>query len=172
MRNLISMSSVLLVVLLGSCGIYSFKGSIPDHLNNVEIRTFDNRTTEFAVENDVEEALVERLLNERLLSLSTTTNPDSYIEGSIDRIHDRASNWDENENVLEFRLNFSGKVTWYDQTRGQVLFEKTYNVFGTYFSDTKNASLADSDQRDRDLAYEQGIEELMDFIIESMTEEW
>ena len=160
------------ILVLAGCGIYSFRGSIPDHLSDIEIRTFENRTTEFAVESDVEEALTERMLNERLLPLATTNEPDSYLEGTIERITDKPSNWDENENVLEFRLEFAGQVVWYDQQRGQELYSKRYTVFGTYFSDTKNAGLADSDQRTRETAYDQGIEELIDFIIESMTEEW
>ena len=49
-----------------SCGIYSFRGSLPDHLEDIQIRSFDNRTTEFAVDVDIEEALVQRMQSERL----------------------------------------------------------------------------------------------------------
>ena len=94
------------VLLLTSCGIYSFKGSIPDHLHDLELVTFKNLTTEFAVETDIEEALTERMLNEQLLPLTAKETPDSRIEGKINSITDKPNSFDENENILEYRLEF------------------------------------------------------------------
>ena len=162
----------LLALLLFGCGIYSFRGSIPDHLSDLQVEVFDNRTTEFAVENDLEEALTERLISERLLPLSTREKADCVIRGSINTIQDKPYIFDESENVLEYRLEFKGKVVWYDNLRERELFNKPYSVFGTYFSDTKNASLGGDAQRTRETAYGEGLDLLVDFIIEAMTEEW
>ncbi len=160
-----------LLVLLG-CGIYSFKGSIPDHLHDLELITFKNLTTEFAVETDIEEALTERMLNEQLLPLSAKETPDSHIEGKINSITDKPNSFDENENILEYRLELRGEVIWYDHLRDLQLFKKNYVVFGTYFSEDENAKRSDAEQLQREDAYEEAIEKLIDLIIESMTEEW
>ena len=165
-------SSILITLLVTGCGIYSFKGSIPDHLHDVELVTFKNLTTEFAVETDVEEALTERMLNEQLLSLSAKDSPDSHIEGKINTINDKPNSFDENENILEYRLEFRGEVIWYDHIRDTEIFKKSFTVFGTYFSEDENAKRSDDEKLTREDAYDETIEKLIDFIIESMTEEW
>ncbi len=157
---------------MAGCGIYSFKGSIPDHLHDVELVTFKNLTTEFAVETDIEEALTERMLNEQLLSLSAKTNPDSHIEGKINSITDKPNSFDENENILDYHLEFRGEVIWYDHIRKTEIFKKNFSVFGTYFSEDENARRSEAEQLVREDAYTETIEKLIDFIIESMTEEW
>ncbi len=157
---------------ISGCGLYSFKGSIPDHLHDVELITFKNLTTEFAVESDIEEALTQRMLNERLLSLSSKSKPDSHIEGKINSITDKPNSFDENENILEYRLEFRGEVIWYDHIRNKEIFKKKFMVFGTYFSEDENAKRSETEQLVREDAYTETIEKLIDFIIESMTEEW
>ena len=159
-------------LVMAGCGIYSFKGSIPDHLHDVELITFKNLTTEFAVETDIEEALTERMLRERLLSLSAKENPDSHIEGKINSVTDKPYSFDENENILEYRLEFRGEVIWFDHIRGKEIFKKNFTVFGTYFSEDENAKRSEAEQLIREEAYDEAIELLIDFIIESMTEEW
>ncbi|MEA3285833.1 MAG: LPS assembly lipoprotein LptE [Candidatus Marinimicrobia bacterium] len=158
--------------LLANCGIYSFKGSIPDHLHDLELVTFKNLTTEFAVETDIEEALTERLLNEQLLPFSAKESPDSRIEGKINSIADKPNSFDENENILDYRLEFRGEVIWYDLVRDSQLFKKNYTVFGTYFSEDENANRSDAEKLEREDAYDEAIEKLIDLIVESMTEEW
>ncbi|MBT3228789.1 MAG: hypothetical protein HOD43_08575 [Candidatus Marinimicrobia bacterium] len=168
-----TISSILYTALImAGCGIYSFKGSIPDHLHDVELVTFKNLTTEFAVETDLEEALTERMLNEQLLSLSVKESPDSHIEGKINSITDKPNSFDENENILEYRLEFRGEVIWYDHIRETELFKKNFTVFSTYFSEDENAKRSDAEKLIREDAYTETIEKLIDFIIESMTEEW
>jgi len=172
MRSLRKIRTTALILLLTGCGIYSFKGSIPDHLHDVELITFKNRTTEFAVETDIEEALTQRMLNEQLLALSAKENPDSHIEGSISSISDKPNSFDENENILEYRLEFRGEVIWYDHIHEKEIFKKKFTVFGTYFSEDENAKRSDAERIEREDAYAETIEKLIDFIIESMTEQW
>ncbi len=168
-----SISRILpILLILVSCGIYSFKGSIPDHLHDLELVTFKNLTTEFAVETDIEEALTERMFNEQLLPLSAKETPDSRIEGKINSITDKPNSFDENENILEYRLEFRGEIVWYDLVRDSELFKKNYTVFGTYFSEDENATRSDAEKLEREDAYDEAIEKLIDLIIESMTEEW
>ena len=163
---------LFLAMFVAGCGIYSFKGSIPDHLHDVELVTFKNLTTEFAVETEIEEALTERMLNEQLLSLSAKEFPDSHIEGKINSVTDKPNSFDENENILEYRLEFRGQVIWYDHIRETELFKKNFTVFGTYYSEDENAKRSDAEKLTREDAYTETIEKLIDFIIESMTEEW
>ncbi|MCF7808903.1 MAG: hypothetical protein K9N38_10340 [Candidatus Marinimicrobia bacterium] len=166
------LSRFLLIVTLSSCGIYSFKGSIPEHLTDVQLYPFKNLTTEFAVESDIDRAITDRLLNEKLLPLSAKENPDSHIEGTISSIQDKPNVFDDDENILEYRLEFTGEVIWYDHIHEKQLFKKNYRVFGTYFSEEENAIRNDAEQLEREDAYDEAIEKLVDLIVESMTEEW
>ena len=171
-KNLTKVPLAGIILLLAGCGFYSFKGSVPPHLHNVQVRPFDNLTTEFAVETDLEDALLERLRNERILPLVSSEDGYSYLEGTIKSIQDNPYLFDESENVLEYRHGCRGEIVWYDQVRDTELFRKPFNEFGTYFSDLKNSSLGDEDQRTREQAYDEGLELIISKIIESMTEEW
>jgi len=165
-------SLILILLVLNSCGIYSFKGSIPEHINDIELVTFKNLTTEFAVESDIEDALTERMLNEQLLPLSAKATPDSHLEGKITSILDKPNSFDEDENIIEYRLEFRGEIIWYDHIREKELFKKNFTVFGVYFSEDENATRSEAEKLEREDAYAEAIENLIDLIIESMTEEW
>lgn len=172
MASLKKLNLLLIILGIWSCGIYSFRGSIPDHITDLELITFKNLTTEFAVETDIEEALTERMINEQLLPLSSKQSPDSHIEGKINSITDKPNSFDEDENILEYRLEFRGEVIWYDHQRETELFNKKYAVFGTYFSEDENAKRSDDEKLEREDAYDEAIARLIDLIVESMTEEW
>ena len=112
------------------------------------------------------------MLQLQLLALSAKDRPDSHIEGKINNISDRPNSFDENENILEYRLEFSGEIIWYDHLHEKELFKKNYRVYGTYFSEDENATRSDAEKLEREDAYDEAIEKLVDLIVESMTEEW
>lgn len=163
---------LVLLQVLTYCAFYSFKGTIPVHLKNLRLDPFENRTAEFNIELEVDEALNTRLLQNRLLPLTSSPEADSHLEGVIKSIADVPSTYDKNENVTEYRLQISGQVVWQDDTTNKPLFNKNLNEYGTYFSEIENSQLSTDAQRNRDDAKAEAIQKIVDRIIESMTEGW
>ncbi len=164
--------SVLGVLLITSCAFYSFKGTIPSHLKNLKIDLFDNRTAEFNIDQDLDQAITNRLLENRLLALSSAPDADSHIEGVIKAVRDDPSTYDKAENVLEYRLVLTGEVKWVDDTLNKPIYQKDFNEYGTYNSEVENAKLTTAEQRSRDDAKTEAIGKVVDLIVESMTEGW
>ncbi|HCW75073.1 MAG TPA: hypothetical protein DHU63_00885 [Candidatus Marinimicrobia bacterium] len=163
---------LILLQVLTHCAFYSFKGTIPTHLKNMRLEPFENRTAEFNIELEVDEELNTRLQQTRLLTLTTSPEADSHIEGVIKSISDIPSTYDKSENVTEYRLQISGQVIWQDDTMNKPLFSKNINEYGTYFSEIENSQLSTDAQRNRDDAKVEAIRKIVDRIIESMTEGW
>lgn len=175
-RNLMRTRSAVLVLVILSfyagCGFYSFKGTIPAHLKSLRIDALENRTAEFNIDQDLDNALNNRLLQNRLLPLTSSPEADSHIEGVITALEDVPSTFDKNENVLEYRLLLKGQVTWTDDTTNKPLYEKNFNEYGSYYSEIENAKLTPDAQRTREDAKEEAIRKFVDRIVESMTEGW
>lgn len=163
---------LILLQVLTHCAFYSFKGTIPVHLKNLRLDPFENRTAEFNIEQEVDDALNTQLLQNRLLPLSSSPEADSHIEGVIQTVADVASTYDKNENVTEYRLNITAQVLWQDDTLNKPLFKKTLKEYGTYFSEIENSQRDSDTQRNRDDAKAEAIQKIIDRIIESMTEGW
>ena len=104
--------------------------------------------------------------------MSSSPNADSHIEGVIQSIQDVPSTYDQQENVLEYRFTIRGEVKWIDDTLDKPIFSKNFNEYGTYNSETQNATLAPDEQRSRDDAKVEAIGKIVDLIVESMTEGW
>lgn len=163
---------LVLIAIQSGCGFYSFKGTIPAHLKSLRIDQFENRTAEFDIDQDLDNALNNRLLQNRLLPLTSSPDADSHLEGVITAVEDVPSTYDKSENVLEYRLQLKGKVTWMDDTTRKPLYEKNFNEYGSYYSEIENAKLTPDAQRTREDAKEEAIRKFVDRIVESMTEGW
>ncbi|MCF7798099.1 MAG: hypothetical protein K9N11_07345 [Lentisphaeria bacterium] len=171
--HLIGLALTLLMAgLWTGCAYYSFKGTIPVHLKNLRIESFENRTAEFNIDQDLDNELNNRLLQSRLLSVTSAPDADSHIEGIITEVEDVPSTYDKSENVLEYRLQLKGQVKWIDDTTGKPLYDKRLNEYGSYFSEVENAKLSPDAQRTRADAKAEAIRKFVDRIVESMTEGW
>lgn len=164
--------AVISFVSLAGCAYYSFKGTIPAHLESLRIDPFENRTAEFNIDQDLDNALNNRLLQNRLLPVTSSPDADSHIEGIITAVEDVPSTYDKSENVLEYRLQLKGQVKWMDDTTGKPLYDKHLNEYGSYFSEIENSNLTPDAQRTREDAKEEAIRKFIDRIVESMTEGW
>ena len=55
--------NILLILFIQSCSFYSFKGSIPSHINSVVISPLKNETSEYMVSD---------ILNEKIINIWPT----------------------------------------------------------------------------------------------------
>jgi outer membrane lipopolysaccharide assembly protein LptE/RlpB len=171
--NITRSLSIVAIFIMISCGFYSFQGNIPSHLKTLYLDVFQNRSVEFQIETRIYDQFYERLTREGLLNLVTVKKEaDSYIEGEIQSIKDNPFTFDENENILEYKLEITCSITWYDAKLDKELFKKTIKSSIAYYSETENSNLASTDQKTRETAMEEALELLTDNLIAAMTEDW
>jgi len=126
---------IIMCIFLVSCGIYTFRGSIPPHIRTVEIHTFENKTVEFGLEDRFVEMIDSILIGENLLKV-VDNNGDSIFEGKIQSVDDKPQEYDASENVETYRVTMKISASWFDMKNNQMLAEKNLNRYVDYSSDS------------------------------------
>ena len=120
------------VLLLAGCGIYSFRGSLPPHIDSIAVATVVNQTSEFAATDAASELVTDLFVNENVLRVTDEDRADSNLQITINRVTDKPVTYTAEEMVQEWQIDVYAQVVWYDLTRNRPLFEKTFSGFGFY----------------------------------------
>jgi len=114
------------------CGIYSFSGSLPPHLNTVAVPLFDNKTAEFGIAEEITDTVIDEFNRDGSLKISDRSGADVLLEGSIIRIDDRAGAFTRQEEVQDLKIYLTVKVKCTDQVKRQTMWDERVTQFGTY----------------------------------------
>ncbi len=185
------MCALLLGIILSGCGYYSLKGSLPAHISTISISPVINETGEFGVSESVEDQITDIMISENVLDLAAADRADSQLDIVITSLVDKPYTYsisDETayEQVDEWRITVKAKVTWYDLTRDEALFEKQFSAYGAYGTgvdinsdgvDNDNDGLVDDEDDDefgspRESAMTFAIRNLSEDIINEVTSTW
>ena len=115
------------------CGVYSFSGStIPAHIKTVAVPLFEDRTSEFGIDQQLTDLLLETISQDNTLKIGSARDADSMLKGVIERVTDDAGVYDQAEQVSSFRITISIKVTFEDLKKKKVLWEETWSQWGRF----------------------------------------
>ena len=108
-------SPLALLALAGfwGCGVYSFRGSLPAHIDSIAVSNVINQTSEFVLTDLTNELITDLFLTENVLRVTDLSNADSDLQVTINRITDTPSTFTAGESVQEWQINVSTKVIWY-----------------------------------------------------------
>jgi len=119
-----------------SCGFYSFTGNtLPPHIRTVSIPLFENGTSEFGIDQQLTDGIIQAVIRDNTLKIARAREGDSVLKGRITRVEDRAGQYDQSESVSDYRIYLSVSVSFEDVRKQQVLWEETFSQFGTYSGD-------------------------------------
>ena len=125
------------ILLLGSCGIYSFSGtSIQPDVNTVTINYFEYKALKVnpSLSNDITEALRTRFRRMTRLE-QVETDGDLEITGEVVGYDVRASAVTANEVAAQSRLTVTVKVSFADRLHPEEDFDsKTFSAYADYDS--------------------------------------
>ena len=136
-----------------SCSFYSFKGSVPAHIDNITISPIINNSTEYSAVAILDKEISNTLLRENVLKLSNIEDAKSRLDITIKDITDKAYTYNTTNNlsfeqVQEWRITIKAEVVWFDIKEDKVLFSKEMTSFGIYNS--SNSSDISNDNIDND----------------------
>ena len=121
-----------IVLLFAGCGIYSFRGNLPPHINSIAVATVVNQTSEFAATDAASELVTDLFVDENVLRVTDEDRADSNLLITITRVTDKPATYTAEETVEEWQIDVTAQVVWYDLTRNRPLFEKSFTGFGYY----------------------------------------
>jgi len=123
-------------LLIWRCGVYSFSGSsIPSHIKTVAIPLFEDKTSEFGIDQQLTDRLIDAITQDNTLKISGLREGDSILRGTILRVEDRAGQYDREEQASDFRVTITINVVFEDVKKRKALWEETWSQWGSYESD-------------------------------------
>ena len=158
--------TLAIFLIVQSCGIYSFKGSLPPHIKNIAIPEFEDRTAEFDLGATVTEQIRNGFINEKILDLVEIDDAHSVLYCTIKSIDDKPavfSETDEGESVDEYRVTIQIDTEWKDMINDKKIFQKTISGYSEYDP---------NDPDDRTAAIEETIEKITEDMIEQILSDW
>ena len=128
---------LLLILTLHNCGYYSFKGSIPTHINSVVISPLKNETSEYIISDILNEKFLKLILLENIIDIVSFEDADSKLDITITTLTDKPnvysfSSSNEYEIVDEWKIQMSVKISWYDLKSNEAIIEKNITEWATY----------------------------------------
>ena len=148
--------SIILFICMNSCMFYSFKGSLPAHIDNITISPIINNSKEYIVLDVLNTEIYNTVLSENVLKLTDINNAKSRLEINIISVTDNPFTYslDGNSNfyeqVSEWKIAIKAKVTWYDIVRDDLIFSKEIVSFGVYATNSSNDISNDGIDNDQD----------------------
>ncbi|MCX7876131.1 MAG: LPS assembly lipoprotein LptE [Melioribacteraceae bacterium] len=136
---------------LFSCS-YSFTGSsVPPHIKTVYISVFQDRTNsgEFNLGDRVTKQLIQKFLDDNTLMVSSLTNANATINGTIISLNDAPSAISGKEQVASRRITLTIQVVYKDVVKKQTIFDKSFSDFTDYIatgdiSNTRKKAIEDT----------------------------
>jgi hypothetical protein len=159
---MIVLSCMIVCLCFEGCGVYSFSGStLPPHLKTVGVPLFENETPEFGIDQQVTDLVIEGIKDDNTLKIADPRDADALIRGTIVRVTEGAGQYNQQEEVSDYRIHISLKVTFEDVHKRETLWEETLTQWGSY-----------TDTADRDAGIEAAVEKLTSDILNRAVSGW
>jgi|SRR6056297_2439238 len=160
--------ALFLVAFFTNCWYYSFKGTIPPHINSIAIPEFENNTAEYNLSAIVTEQVKINFIRENILEVTAKENANSILYGSINNIQDKPLVYESSETgeqVEEYQVTITIDIDWYDNVKDENLIEKQFTGKGQY--DPTGATDAT-----REEAINQALDDLTEDVINAILTIW
>ena len=150
--------SVILVVLtlvVAGCGVYSFRGALPEGIESVAIPLMENRTSEPLLTEEITDQVINEFMVQNLFRLEDEERADGILEMVLKSVTEQANTYSSEESVSQMRLTLNVEVQLLRRTTGESVMKQNFNSWGVY-------SLEDGERGD-------GIEQAVNKLVEDIT---
>jgi len=122
------------ISLLGiSCGHYSFSGNtLPAYIKTVAIPLFENKTSEFRISEKLTDAVIDAFTQDNTLKTVDPSLASALISGEITSVTDRASTFNQQEQVQSYRVHVTVRAEFRDQKKRRILWKAVLQEWGEY----------------------------------------
>ena len=133
----------LLIIFINGCSYYSFKGSIPAHINSISIAPIVNESSEFGISEQVMSQLNNYFIKENILDLLGENEAESRLTIIIKSLEDKPFTYSINnqissefERVEEWQIKIHVEINWHDIKRDKSLLKTNLSPWGAYGTGT------------------------------------
>ncbi len=134
---------LILVALLSSCGIYTFRGRTPpEGIKSVAIPLFIDESgfSEAGLKENFTESLKKKIIDDNTYILADRSTADGIILGTITSVRDEPLVIAGNENVTKRKIVINVKIRFENLKNQKVISESNYENWGEYDSGSSGFS--------------------------------
>jgi outer membrane lipopolysaccharide assembly protein LptE/RlpB len=113
----------LVAIAVAGCG-YSFRGTLPEHIQTVAVPVFVNKTGEPRIESLLTNGVVEAFSTNGRLRVVKREDADAVLEGEVIGYSVQSISYDSQANVRQYRLVVTMNLKLLDMKKSAVLFEE------------------------------------------------
>jgi hypothetical protein len=151
-------------IFLSGCGAYSFSSSGAAHINSIAIPIFENRTSEFGINEQLTNAVINEFTRDNTLKISDRRGADSVLEGSVLFIEDRAGAYTSDEQVSDIQVIVTVTAKYEDIVKRKTVWEEEIVQWGTFDPDSGTDS--------RETAINEAVEKIANEILNKSVSSW
>jgi len=120
-RVVTSWLAALVAVGLGSagCAYTTSTAALPPHVHTIAIPTFTNETTQYAIEQSLTQAVIDRFVNDNHLKVVDEKSADYVIRGTLKDYRNVVFGFNTSENASEYRVTIVVAVTVKDMVKNR-----------------------------------------------------
>ncbi len=126
--------AVALACLGAGCAYTVRSGALPAHLRTVAIPVFENSTTEYALEQDLTNAVIDRFIRDNSLKVVDERSASAVLRGKIIEYRNSVFGFSEQNRAQEYRVSITVQVSFKDVVKNRELWseaalQKTANYY-------------------------------------------
>ena len=156
---------IVFVIILCSCTYSVYTTGYP-HLKSITIIPFENKTTQYNLEENIHISLSNNFENDGRLKI-VGISPDCQLEGEILDYSNKIRSY-AGSNVEEYEVRILFKINFTDLKKNSIILKND----ALQLSETYSSSEEISEFKTEEEAQEKIISDLFDYIIKESLEEW
>ncbi len=119
---------------LGGCGYTASPALLPSYMKTVAIPVFDNQTTEYTLEQDITNAVIDRFVRDNHLRVVDLRSANSVIEGKVIGYKNAVFGFSAANRSQEYRVTITCSVVFKDLVKNREMWSdpnlvKTANYY-------------------------------------------
>jgi hypothetical protein len=126
----------LLAACLGSagCAYTTSTAALPPHVKTIAIPTFTNQTTQYAIEQSLTQAVIDRFVNDNHLKVVDEKSADYVVRGTLKDYRNVVFGFNTTENASEYRVTIVVSVTVKDAVKNrEVWSDDALSRYANYY---------------------------------------
>jgi hypothetical protein len=118
----------------GSCAYSTSTALLPPHLKTIAIPVFENGTTEYSIEQEITQAVIDRFVQDNHLKVVGERSANAVLRGRVTQYRNAVFGFSAQEQASEYRVTIGVAVTMKDLVKNREMWKddemiKTTNYF-------------------------------------------
>jgi hypothetical protein len=132
MKLICQTGSVILLLALCGCGVYSFSAGGKAPFDSINVAPFDNNTKEFLLGDRLTDAVVEAFINDNSVQIKEQSRADAFMKGTVLSYLRQAHTYDKEDNVESYAVKVSVRIKVVKANTEDVIWEEDFFAEGIY----------------------------------------